>query len=203
MVDVACSSSAACTAIGVDSFGASGAVVSPSVGGIVVVVALAGEDVAVVVVGDPATVVVGVPGAVVLVGEPGTVVVGVPGAVVVVGAPGTVVVVVVGVPGTVVEVVVGIPGMVVVTGVVVVVGDTMSAATSIASMWRYPVTPVPDPRNRTTVLDPMYPLISNDALDAFCGPARLIVVSVVHDDPPVPETCTVTLPGTWPCVCRR
>jgi hypothetical protein len=28
----------------------------------------------------------------------------------------------------------------------------------------------------------------NVALDAFCGPAKLIVVSVAHDDPPLPET---------------
>jgi hypothetical protein len=126
-------------------------------------------------------------------------VVGVPGAVVVVGVPG---VVVVGVPGAVV--VVGVPGMVVVVGsVVVVVGGTMSAATSTPSMCRKPLIPAPEPRNLTTVVDPMYPLMSNVAVDDFCGPARLIVVRVFHDDPPFPEICTVTLPGTCPCVCRR
>jgi hypothetical protein len=40
----------------------------------------------------------------------------------------------------------------------------------------------------------MWLLMSNVADDAFCGPAKLIVVSVVHDDPPLPETCTVTDP---------
>ena len=126
-------------------------------------------------------------------------VVGVPGAVVVVGVPG---VVVVGVPGAVV--VVGVPGMVVVVGsVVVVVDGTMSAATSTPSMCRNPLIPEPEPRNLTTVVDPMYPLMSNVAVDDFCGPARLIVVRVFHVDPPFPEICTVTLPGTCPCVCRR
>jgi hypothetical protein len=155
---------------------------------------------AVVVVGVPGVVVVGVPGAVVVVGVPGmVVVVGVPGVVVVVGVPG---VVVVGVPGVVV--VVGVPGMVVVVGgVVVVVDGTMSAATSTPSMCRKPLIPEPEPRNLTTVVDPMYPLMSNVAVDDFCGPARLIVVRVFHDDPPFPEICTVTLPGTCPCVCRR
>lgn len=121
------------------------------------------------------------------------VVVGVPGAVVVVGALG--VVVVVGIPGA--AVVVGVPGMVVVVGnVVVVLGGTMSAVTSIASMWRKPVMPEPEPRNLTTVSDPMYPPMSNVAVDDFCGPAMLIVVRVLHDDPPFREICTATLPGT-------
>jgi hypothetical protein len=112
-----------------------------------------------VVVGDPGVVVVGVPGMVV-VGVPGTVAV-----VVVVGVPGTVVVV--GVPGTVVEVVVGVPGMVVVTTDVVVLGGAMLAVTSTASMYRLPVTPEPDPRNHTTVLDPLCPEMSNVAVNAF------------------------------------
>jgi hypothetical protein len=50
------------------------------------------------------------------------------------------------------------------------------------------LTPVPVPRNLTFVLDLMYPMMLNVELDAFCGPAKLIVVSVVHDDPPLPET---------------
>jgi hypothetical protein len=41
----------------------------------------------------------------------------------------------------------------------------------------------------------MYPLTSNVAVDDFCGPAKLIVVRVLHDDPPFPEICTVTLPA--------
>jgi hypothetical protein len=56
--------------------------------------------------------------------------------------------------------------------------------------------PALDPRNLTTVVDPVYPPMSNVAVDAFCGPEKLIVVSVVHDDPPLPETCTVMLPDT-------
>jgi hypothetical protein len=194
--------------LAVGSSEASGIGVPPSVG-----VVVGGDPGAVVVgfvvVGPSALVVVGDPGVVVVVGVPGSVVVGVPGSVVVVGVPGIVVVVVgvpgmvvvVGVPGTVVGV--GVPGMVVVTMVVVVEGGAMSAAISMASKCRLPVTPEPDPRNLTTVAEPMYPLMSKAALDAFCGPAKLTVVSVFHDVPPLPETCTVTLPDTWPWVCRR
>jgi hypothetical protein len=163
--DACCGWAAASWALTIPSAGTSGVVASPPVF-VVVGGVPGGVEVGPVVVGVRARVVVGDPG-VVVVGVPGMVVVGVPGtvAVVVVGVPGTVVVV--GVPGTVVVVVVGVPGMVVVTTVVVVLGGAMLAVTSTASMYRLPVTPEPDPRNHTTVLDPLCPEMSNVAVNAF------------------------------------
>jgi hypothetical protein len=36
--------------------------------------------------------------------------------------------------------------------------------------------------------------MSNVAVEDFCGPARMIVCSVLQDAPPLREICTATLP---------
>ncbi len=92
--------------------------------------------------------------------------------------------------------------VVVVGAVVVVVGAAMTAETTTASTYRYPLSAPPDTRIRTIVLVPVWEEMSNEALAAFCGPPRSIEPNVAQEAPPFPDTWIEAVPTGLPWNCR-